>query len=617
VGDVRRAKVAAVKVPALCAPGGDAPTSPRSERPFGTLEERSRAVYERILSGIVVVDEDDRILAANAAFCALVGYSEEELVGASASALALPEDRRQGQRGHARLLVSDPHAIDTKRYRHKQGHFVWVAVQKSAVMDEDGALAYVVWSIQDVTHQQRLMSELHHRARHDPLTGLGNRQLFEEELAGMLRAPREEAQCAIVLLDLDNFRRVNDTLGHKTGDELLVAVAGRLQLAVRSTDVLSRLGGDEFLCLAPGVGTPAAAERFAARLLAVFDDPFQVAGQELEQRASAGITVLDPSAGRHDVAPESVDAVLRDADIALEEAKRERKGGAVLFTGGMREKVASLFELDQSLSGALGRGEISMHYQPVVDLRTKRTAGFEALMRWEHDRWGAVPPDTFIALAERNGHIRELGRFALKEATKEAATWPALGRERRPLWVAVNVSPRQLFAPGFRAEVNELLAASGLAPAQLVIEVTESTLLQDEETVSILFDDLCRKGVRVAIDDFGTGYSSLGRLAQCRPSILKIDRSFVSHAQPTSSSDAMLETILTLGHRLEMVVIAEGVTTEAQREHLVQLGCELGQGYLFSPARPADALDEWLHVDSQPGRAHPSASSCNAPLEGI
>ena len=589
-----------------------------AEQALAASEQRFRVIYESTMSGIVLADLDDRILGANRAFCELIGYGEEELVGGTAAAFTIPEDRRKGEEAHARLLAGDlPQAIYTKRYRHKDGHLVWVTVQKSVAREESGAIAYFVCSIHDVTNQHRLTSELNHQARHDPLTGLANRRLFEEELAGLLGAPCEGSLLAVLLLDLDNFKRVNDTLGHRAGDELLIAVAGRLQGAVRSTDTLSRFGGDEFLCLASGLDSPAAGERLAARLLAAFDDPFRVAGHVLEQRASVGVAVLDPALVRAGTSSESAEAVLRNADIALYEAKRHRKGRAVLFTGTMREEVANHFELDQALGRALERGEISMHYQPIVELRSGRTAGFEALMRWER-RWrGAVPPSTFIALAERNGHILELGRFALEAATKEASGWPSIGPEGSPLCVAVNVSPRQLFAPGFTAEVAELLAGSGLPPARLVIEVTESTLLRNAEVAPIVLEDLRARGVRVAMDDFGTGHSSLSRLAQFRPSILKIDRSFVSPEHPRASTDMMLETIMTLGRRLDMVVIAEGITTAAQREHLVELGCELGQGYLFSPARPAGALATWLRADQTAGCLRAPAPNGDTPRMGV
>ena len=569
-----------------------------AEKALAASEQRFRAVYQSTMAGIVLVDVDDRILGANAAFCELVGYSEEELVGSTTASFTTPEDRRNGEDVHARLVAGEvPRAIYTKRYRHKEGHLVWATVQKSVARDERGTITYFVCSVHDVTSQHRLTSELNHQARHDPLTGLANRRLFEEELAGLLDAPRRGVFLAALLLDLDNFKHLNDSLGHRAGDELLVAVAGRLQGVVRPTDTLSRFGGDEFLCLASGLDSPTAAERLAHRLLAAFDEPFSVAGYAVEQRASVGVAVLDPSAVRERSASKNADALLRNADIALYEAKRRRKGRAVLFTGKMREEVANHFELDQALGRALERGEISMHYQPIVELRTGRATGFEALMRWER-RWrGAVPPSTFIALAERNGHILELGRFALDSATKEASGWPAPGPCGAPLYVAVNVSPRQLFSPNFTLEVVELLAESGLAPAQLVVEVTEGALLRNAETAFVVLEHLRRQGVRVAIDDFGTGYSSLSRLAQFHPSILKIDRSFVSPEHPRASTAMMLETILTLGRRLEMVVIAEGVATPAQREHLVELGCELGQGYLFSPALPPGALSTWLRTD--------------------
>ncbi len=569
-----------------------------AEEALAASERRFRAIYESTMSGIFLVDLDDRILGANSAFCQLVGYGEEELVGGTAAAFTVPEDRPKGEEAHARLLAGEvSQVVYTKRYRHRDGHLVWVTVEKSAVKDESGAIVYFVCSIHDVTRQHRLTSELNHQARHDPLTGLANRRLFEEKLAHLLDVPCEGVFLAAMLIDLDNFKRVNDTLGHRAGDELLVAVARRLERVVRSTDTLTRFGGDEFLCLASGLDSTTEGERLAARLLAAFDAPFRVGRHLLEQRATVGIAVIEPAAVRSGSAAQSAEAVLRNADIALYEAKRHRKGRAVLFTGAMREEVANHFELDQALGRALERGEISMHYQPIVELRTGKTVGFEALMRWKRRWHGLVPPSTFITLAERNGHILELGRFALEQATKEASSWPAGNPAGQPLCVAVNVSPRQLYAPDFTAKVAEHLGEAGLPPSQLVIEVTESTLLQDAEAAPVLLEDLRRSGVRIAIDDFGTGYSSLERLVQFQPSILKIDRSFVSPEQSGARTDTVLETILTLGHRLDMAVIAEGVTTEAQREHLVELGCELGQGYLFSPARPAHALGEWLGAD--------------------
>ncbi len=587
-----------------------------AEVALAASEERFRVIYESTMSDIVLVDLDDRILGANTAFCELVGYSEEELVGGSAAAFTVAEDRRKGEEAHARLLTGELAQVTyTKRYRHKEGHLIWVTVQKSVARDEGGAISYFVCSIHDVTNQHRLTTELNHQARHDPLTGLANRRLFEEVLAALLDSPCAGTLLAVLLLDLDNFKRVNDTLGHRAGDELLVTVAGRLREAVRTSDMVSRFGGDEFLCLASGLDSPSAAERLAHRLLGAMDAPFEVAGHAVEQHASVGIAVLDPAGLQAGSTSELAEAVLRNADIALYEAKRRRKGRSVLFTGTMREEVANDFELDQALGRALERGEISMHYQPIVELRSGKAAGFEALMRWERSWRGPVPPSTFISLAERNGHILELGRFALEAATTVASTWSASGCCDRPLYVAVNVSPRQLFAPGFTAGIAELLARSRLSATQLVIEVTESTLLRHAHAAPTLLEDLRRCGVRVAIDDFGTGYSSLSRLAEFRPSILKIDRSFVSPEHPGRSTDTMLETILTLGRRLDMTVIAEGITTAAQRTHLLELGCELGQGYLFSPAQPAESLGAWLGADRADCCREPSAAAVvDAPL---
>ena len=568
-------------------------------RELAQSEQRFRLTFESNMAGIVLVDASDRVLEANSAFCKLVGYSEQELIGNSSFLLTDPEDRRKGDTIHTRLLSGElAQATYTKRYRHRDGHQLWVNIQKSPARSETGEVLYFVCSVRDVTSQHELTVQLDHQAHHDPLTGLANRRLFEVELSRMLTRPEPAAgSLAVMLLDLDNFKAINDTLGHHAGDELLIAVAHRLDQASRRGDMVFRFGGDEFLYLARDVASDGDARSLAARLLASLDAPIFVGRHRIDQRASLGIAMLDSCNERAGL-PERAETALRNADIALYEAKRDGKGRVVLFSCTMREQVANRFEVVQALGRARDRHELSMHYQPIVDLETGAPTGFEALMRWERPGQGPVPPDIFIPLAEHSDLILSLGEFALREAVFEAARWPAPAAGRDLLHVAVNVSPRQLFAPGFAAAVGALIATSDLAPEQLVLEVTETSLGFDLEGACRILDQLARRGVRVAIDDFGTGHSSLSRLAELRPSVLKIDRSFVSPAQPRPSADALLETMMTLARRLEMVVVAEGIETPAQRDHLVGLGCPFGQGFLFSPAVPAHALGGLIGRDT-------------------
>jgi diguanylate cyclase (GGDEF)-like protein len=435
-----------------------------------------------------------------------------------------------------------------------------------------------------LVEERELTAQLSHQALHDPLTGLANRALFEDRLAqAHARVVRQGGRGAVLLLDLDDFKGVNDTHGHLVGDQLLVTIARRLEQVTRSSDTLCRFGGDEFLYLAEGLASAEEAEQVATRLLAALIEPFSIAEAHVEQHASIGVVVWDERSMDYT-------QLIQDADVAMYEAKRQGKGHHVVFAPAMRQQATSRFALLQELRHALQAGELSMHYQPIVDLTTTEVVGFEALMRWQHPVRGWVPPDVFIPLAEQSDLIVDLGSFALREAMAAASSWEPTGAHVRAPYVTVNLSAHQFHDPDLRSMIEEALRTSGLAPERLVIEITESvTLLDVAETLSVM-EHLNHLGIGIALDDFGTGYSSLSYLVLLHPRVIKIDRSFVSPVRESVRNDTLLETIVSLGSKLDITMLAEGIETHAQLERLRNLGCELGQGYLFSPAVPAGGV---------------------------
>jgi diguanylate cyclase (GGDEF)-like protein/PAS domain S-box-containing protein len=558
-------------------------------------EQRFRLAFENNMAGMIFVDFEDRVLAVNDSLCQMIGRNRDEIIGKDSALFTYSEDRGITEEAHHRLTSGEADQVSyTKRYLHKDGRVIDVEVSKSPARDATGATSYFVVSVRDITQERALTVQLSHQALHDRLTGLANRVLFEDRLSqAYARAARQGEWGAVLLLDLDDFQGVNDAFGHIVGDQLLFEFARRFEQVTRSSDTLSRLGGDQFLYLAEGLTSPTQAEETAERLLGVLAEPFSLVGAHLEQHTSIGVVVFDGTS-------KDCAELIQDADAALYEAKREGKGRYVLFTPEMHQQAVGRFALVQELGHSLQSGEISMHYQPIVDLTTSEVVGFEALMRWQHPERGQVPPDVFIPLAERSDLIFELGSFALREAVGEAKSWKRTGARVGLPYVTVNLSARQFHDPDLVSMIEGLLKASGLAPKRLLLEITESVALADVVGTASVIEHLNLLGVAIALDDFGTGYSSLSYLALLRPRIIKIDRSFVSPSKASMRNDTLLEAIVSLGHKLDMTVLAEGIETQGQLERLRHLGCELGQGYLFSPAVPAGEVAAMLAWE--PGR---------------
>lgn len=550
-------------------------------RALGRSEARFGALIQNATDAFAILDADGVHTYVSPAVSRVLGVIPAQLVSGELIARVHPDDRTWVADALTGIRSAPgSERSGTVRLRRSDGSWAIVEMVVKNLVD-DPAVAGIVLNYRDVSERSRLESELRHQAFHDQLTGLPNRALFLDRLEVALTG-RDVRPVVVLFLDLDDFKAVNDALGHAAGDELLVEIAGRLRTAIRAEDTAARVGGDEFAILLGGNADRAIAEATAKRILRVLDEPLSLDGRQIAQRSSVGVAMSDAGAERP-----SPDEVLRDADLAMYKAKLAGKGRIVFFEPGMREDAVARLELRSALEGALERGEMRLHLQPIVSLGSRIPIGLEALLRWDHPQKGLLAPGAFLSIAEESGLIVPIGRWILAEATRLAAT------QLRDMPIAVNVSVRELSDPRLVQVVSSALAESGLPAERLTIEIPESLLLEDaDERLEDLLR-LKRLGLRLAIDDFGTGYSSLGYLRRLPLDQLKLDRSFVEHvSQPHERTVA--RAIIELARSLELDIVAEGIETEEQRAALLALGCHSGQGYLFSEPMPTDAAAEWL-----------------------
>jgi len=551
-----------------------------AERARQAAEERFRAAFTHAPVGMAVLDTKGRITEVNSVLTAIT--RTPDMVG-KAIFKWVHRDDRMGSRTRFTRLLENLSSVETSEVRivRADGEVVWVQVSTSAVRNEDGEATSFIVQVQDVTARRSAEEQLKRQASRDELTGLANRSFFTARLQQAIEDRRLDAGVpAALILDLDRFKIVNDSLGHSAGDRLLVQVADRLRDCLRPTDFVARLGGDEFAVLLQSVTSPAQAARVARRLQSSLREPFVIDDADVYANASTGIALAE--------AGMNAEAVLRDADAAMFRAKANGGGTYVTFDEELRADCSQRMELENGLYGALARAELFLAYQPIVETATGIMSGVEALLRWRRSDGSIVAPDQFIPIAEETGLIVPIGTWVVREACQQLRVWRLAHPDSPPLSMAVNVSSRQLL----NAELVDavLVELDRLGPDRLTLEITETASAEISETAVEALERLDARGVRVAIDDFGTGRSSLARLRQLPVRIIKIDRQFTANVLNSDSDRSIVAATIAMAHALGLQTVAEGVETPEQAAFLHAAGCPLSQGYLYDRPRPAEEL---------------------------
>jgi diguanylate cyclase (GGDEF)-like protein/PAS domain S-box-containing protein len=554
-------------------------------------EERYRLLFEVSPLPMWVYDQESlRFLAVNQATIDHYGYSREQFAAMTIAGVRPEEDVLLLEERLAAGLDGGA-APSIWRHRKASGEAIDVEITSHALTFAGRTARLVIAN--DVTERVRAEQKLWRAAFYDALTGLPNRALFMERLGqAQARARgRSGVAFAVLFLDLDRFKLVNDSMGHRAGDQLLIAIARRLDRIRRAGDTVARLGGDEFAFLIEGVEDAASAGRVADRVQRELSQPFEIAGQEVFTSASIGISLGG-------IAEQRPEDLLRDADTAMYRAKAQGIAKHAVFEITMHDHAVAVLQLENDLRRAVDRGELRVRYQPIVALQSARIVGFEALVRWQHRQRGLVPPQEFIPLAEETGVIAVVGRWVLAEACRQMRALQQM-RPRGPgLSLSVNVSGRQILQPDLVEQIGEVLQMTGLDPRLLRLELTETVLVENEAAAARCLHRLRQLGLKLAIDDFGTGYSSLSYLHRMPIDVLKIDASFVQTMATDEKNRRIVETILALGKNLGVDVIAEGVETAQQAQVLTRLGCGYVQGHLFSEAVDADAAARLIASDA-------------------
>jgi len=558
-------------------------------------EVRFRQLFEHSVDALLVHDEEGRMVDCNSEACRSLGYTREELLQLSVKdfvedLLTEEEKRELGENAPWRKALSgEPGAtvnFHQNRHRRKDGTTFPVEVGVGSI--DYGGRRLVFASARDITERRELEKRLSYQAFHDPLTGLSNRTLFLDRLGHALaRADRREDSVAVLFLDLDNFKVINDSLGHGAGDDLLVATARRLTTCLRPGDTVARLGGDEFTVLLEDVAGKEEVERVVSRLMDGLAAPFEIAGSEIFITASVGVVAT--------ASPESnPEDLLHEADLAMYRAKESGKARYEIYEEAMSDRAGERLDLERDLRRALAtEEEFEVHYQPKILLQTGEVLGAEALVRWRHPERGLVSPAQFIPVAEETGLMLRIGHHVLAEACRQAGAWREARPPDAPLLLSVNVSAKQFHRPGLVDEVARVLVETGLEPRNLVLEISESALMDDADRASKKLEELKALGIGLAADNFGTGYSSLSYLRRFPLDYLNIDRSYVERLGEDTGYQ-IISAMIGLARSLGMKVVAEGVETADQLARLEELGCDLAQGHHFSRPLPADEVAPFL-----------------------
>jgi diguanylate cyclase (GGDEF)-like protein/PAS domain S-box-containing protein len=551
----------------------------RERRAAGIVEARYASLIRNASDVIMIADVDGRLRFVSPAAERTFGMNPDELVGRNLLEFWGEADRERLAAFLAEVASTQGRSIGPVEVVVGSGARRSTLESVGSNLLDDPAIAGLALNFRDVSERKALEEQLRQLAFHDPLTLLANRSLFRNRVQHALTlAQRSRQRVAVMFLDLDNFKNVNDSLGHDAGDRLLQAAAQRLVKSTRPSDTVARLGGDEFAILLEGIAESTDVERVAATITRSFDEPLQLDGADTWMAASIGIAFSEPG--------DDTEQLLRNADIAMYNAKAAGKARFVVFQPLMQEQLRERLRLEEDINRALARGEFFLEYQPVVDLAKRELLGVEALVRWNHPEQGLVMPGAFITAAEESGQIIEIGRWVLTEACRAVKAWRDSIVAGEGLRVAINVSGRHLQHADLVADVRAALEASGLEPGNLVIELTESTIMHNTEVNLERFRELKSLGVRLAIDDFGMGYSSLSYLHRFPIDILKIDRSFIGRLTEQDDGPELARAVVMLGETLGLETVAEGVEHEEQVEKLLELGCVAAQGFLFARSAP-------------------------------
>ncbi|HBB16838.1 MAG TPA: hypothetical protein DCZ97_07500 [Syntrophus sp. (in: bacteria)] len=567
----------------------------RAEEALRESEERFRRIFDEGPVGMGLESLDYKIVAVNKAFCELLGYAEQELVGKNLIDFTYKEDREKSKEFSGQLFAgSIPVLRLEKRYVRKDGGIVWAKVTASAVYGNEGHVIYTLGVIEDLTESRKAAEKIHLLSYYDSLTGLPNRTFHKELIKRSIEhAHRHKEKFAIIYIGLDNFQRINDTLGYSIGDLLLKAVADRLTNSLRESDyvarsdegetvdVVSRAGGDEFIVLAHDLNQAQDAAIASRRLLREISAPHDLSGRDVFMTASIGIAVY-PDDGT------DVDDLLKNAEKAMRYTKREGKNNYHFYSESMNSFVLELLSLESDLHKALERDELVLYYQPKVDAATRMVKGVEALIRWKHPDKGLIPPMQFIPLAETSGLIIPIGEFVIRTVCRQIKAWQEAGYKQTN--IALNVSGRQFDQQSLIEIVKEALQDAMISPQCLELEITESIIMRNPEKAIRILTELKAMGIQIAIDDFGTGYSSLNYLKRLPLDFLKIDQSFVKGLASDPNDQAIVRATIAMAHSLNLKTIAEGVETEEQLSFLQEHGCDEIQGYLFSRPLPAEEI---------------------------
>ncbi len=551
-------------------------------------EARFRALVQHASDMLLVVDGDFAVKYASPAAQAVLGEDGRGVVSERLLQLAHPEDIGAAVRLLGQAVAQGRQSVRGEwRFRAADGRTILAEHVATNLLDEP-TVQGIVLNSRDISDRAELERQLTHQAFHDPLTGLANRTLFLDRLAqAFRRGQRGPSGVALLFLDLDDFKRVNDSLGHAAGDHLLVHSSARIAGELRQGDTLARLGGDEFAILVEDADELATASAVAERVLAALRVPFALEGKEICVGVSVGI-----ASGRDASSPSDL---MRNADLAMYIAKTRGKGGSAVYEPHMHADVVARLDIEADLRRAIEDEELTLVFQPVVALLHRNLVGVEALVRWTHRTRGVIPPSTFIPIAEEAGLVVPIGRWVLREACRQARRW--LDETGQRVHVGVNLSARHIHHPTLLEDVRQALAEAGLPPEQLLLEITESVLMRDVEEVAQVLHEVKALGVTLALDDFGTGYSSLSYLQRFPIDVLKIDRSFVAPMAGLTYDARLVRAIIALGESLEMKIVAEGIETDGQLAALQSLGCAMGQGFLFAAPLQGEQILAHIHEE--------------------